>query len=307
MPFSKHSSASVPKVSWASSTPSISSVLSLNWRRNRSRPDARSRLMAGTKEERKLPTARRHLDRMHRVFRNNHGHVSLGHNSHSSMSPSMTLMTGMTGSGVRTLQVGPPLPRRRLCFTQKETLGDPFATWSSKASRLRRQCLRSVRMLFSGPAKSMKGSPDPGRRARSPAKGEKGKFFQKGLARTGLSSEGPLSVGFCATCAATVGCGCPRGDRDLSRPLHVSGPRADWTARTSWMTLFMVHFALQHSREKSPLLEGVRTSKPGAKTDGFMNRGVSMLNGAGPCRMPGACKPSLRIPWPRPIERVSCS
>ena len=26
-----------------------------------------------------------------------------------------------------------------------------------------------------------------------------------------------------------------------------------------WMTLFMVHFALQRSREKSPLLEGVRT------------------------------------------------
>ena len=47
------SSASAPKVSWASSTPSISSVLSLNWRRNRSRPDVRSRLMAGTKRRKR--------------------------------------------------------------------------------------------------------------------------------------------------------------------------------------------------------------------------------------------------------------
>ena len=32
----------------------------------------------------------------------------------------------------------------------------------------------------------------------------------------------------------------------------------------------------------------IRTSKPGAERDGFLSRGVSMLNGTGPYRMPGA-------------------
>ena len=57
-------------------------------------------------------------------------------NLHSLMFPSTTLTTGTTGSGARTSKVGPLLPPRRPCFMQREMPGGPSATLSSKASRL---------------------------------------------------------------------------------------------------------------------------------------------------------------------------
>ena len=111
-------------------------------------------------EERKLPTTRRHLDRMHRVFRNNLSMCLLAFPQFSQLDVSKHDLDDwydwFWGPGIagRT-----PTPSEKTLLYAERKAWRSIHILSLRGNHSKKQCLKYVPMLFSGRARSMKEFP----------------------------------------------------------------------------------------------------------------------------------------------------